>query len=75
MSKKKEQPAPVGEAATVTHPSQLLLVESVAQRLALGVVTVKRMIRRGELPVIRLGHNTVRVRQADLDSFIESKKV
>ncbi len=59
---------------TARNPGQLLSVETVAQRLDLGVVTIRRMIKRGELPAVRLGQNTVRIKQDDLEAFLESRK-
>jgi DNA binding domain, excisionase family len=53
----------------------LISLEQAAQRLSMGVVTIKRMIRRGDLVGFKLGHNTIRVRLADLERWISSKQV
>jgi excisionase family DNA binding protein len=60
-----------GPALEVTQ--SLLTAEEVAKILRFGVVTVKRLTRRGELPVVRLGHNSPRYRRSDVEAFIQSK--
>lgn len=49
----------------------LLRLEQVASRLAVSPSTVRRLIRRGDLPVVRVGRQ-LRVRPADLADFIQS---
>ena len=56
------------------QPGQLLSIETVAQRLDIGAVTVRRMIKRGQLAAIRLGHNSVRIKETDLQMFLASRK-
>lgn len=51
---------------------QLLTSAETASRLGLGVSTVKRMIQRGELPVVRFG-TAVRVPDESLDAWIRSR--
>jgi len=58
-----------------TQPGQLLSVEAVAQKLDIGAVTVRRMIRRRELPAVRLSKNMVRIKQSDLEAYVNSKKI
>jgi excisionase family DNA binding protein len=52
-----------------------LTVEQVAGHLGVADETVRRWIRRGELPVLNVGGGRpdYRIRQADLDQFIESR--
>jgi len=57
-----------------TDPNQLVKAEEVAKRLDVGIITVKRLAKRGELPLVRLGHNTVRFRMADVEKYIEDHK-
>jgi excisionase family DNA binding protein len=71
MGTKKQQPASV--PVVVHEADQLLTLEEAARRLSLGRVTIRRMARRGELKIIRLGHNTLRVRESELDAYIASK--
>jgi len=54
--------------------SNLLTVPEVAERLRLGVVTIKRLIKRGELNAIKLGPNTVRVAESDLTAYLASRR-
>jgi len=58
-----------------TDPNQLVKTEEVAKRLDVGIITVKRLAKRGELPLIRLGHNTIRFRLADVEKYIDDHKV
>jgi|HubBroStandDraft_6_1064221.scaffolds.fasta_scaffold235166_2 excisionase family DNA binding protein len=58
-----------------TDSNQLVKAEEVAKRLDVGLVTVKRLAKRGELQAIRLGHNTVRFRLSDVEKYIEAHKV
>lgn len=50
---------------------RLLTQREVAERLRLTVEAVRRMRYRGVLPYVRLGTKTVRVRESDLEQFIE----
>ena len=58
-------------------PGRLLTVQEVADTLRFHVMSVYRMIRNEDLPVVRLsigkrkGNLPIRVRQADLDLIIE----
>lgn len=49
---------------------KLLTGNDVAQRLQISKVHAYRLMRRGEIPVIRFG-KVVRVRPQDLEKFIE----
>lgn len=51
----------------------LLTVEEVADILRLTIRTVQGYIRAGDIPSVRLGHRTVRVRQSDLDAYLASR--
>jgi excisionase family DNA binding protein len=51
---------------------EFFTVAEVAERLKMNEQTIRNWIDRGELPAIRLGARRVRVRQADLDRFIEA---
>lgn len=50
----------------------LLTIARTAEILAVAERTVRRLIGRGELPPIRLGR-LVRIREQDLDRFIEQR--
>lgn len=49
---------------------RLLTLEEVQQRLAVSRTTVYRLIRAGDLPTVKI-RDSRRVREQDLDSFIE----
>lgn len=51
----------------------LMTVREVADRLQLGVPTVREMIGRGEIPAAKIGKE-YRIERADLENFIESRK-
>jgi excisionase family DNA binding protein len=53
---------------------ELLTVEQVAAYLQLNRLTVYRYIREGRLPAVKLG-KAYRIRQADVEAFLESQKV
>lgn len=48
----------------------LLTVKAVAEILSLKEMTVYKMIWAGDLPAVRVGTRSVRVRRADLDTII-----
>ncbi|TFU14691.1 helix-turn-helix domain-containing protein [Thermus tengchongensis] len=50
-------------------PGELLTTEEVAKRLKISVFFVRRKIREGALPAIKLGKEW-RVREEDLDLFL-----
>ena len=52
----------------------LLTAAEVADQLRVSTMTVYRLIRRGELPAVRVGRN-YRVREADLEAFLDDQVV
>lgn len=52
----------------------LLTAGEVAERLRVSTMTIYRLIRRGELPAVRVGRN-YRVRTRDLDAFLDAQVV
>jgi excisionase family DNA binding protein len=52
----------------------LLTAAEVADRLRVSTMTVYRLIRRGELPAVRVGRN-YRVRSDDLERFLVDQVV
>jgi excisionase family DNA binding protein len=54
--------------------TRLLTVAEVANVMRVSRMTVYRLIRRAQLKAIRVGRN-YRVRQADLDEYLESQAV
>jgi excisionase family DNA binding protein len=53
---------------------RLLTAAEVADDLRVSTMTVYRLIRRGELPAVRVGRN-YRVRVADLETYLSSQTV
>lgn len=53
----------------------LLTVEQVAEKLQLHRDTVRRYIREGKLPSVRVSATVVRVKQSDLDKFIQERYI
>ena len=52
---------------------RLLTVEEVSDVTVMHPVTVYGLIRDGVIPAIRLGTRTIRVREADLEAYLESR--
>lgn len=50
---------------------ELLTVEEAADWLAISKPTMWRMIRRGEIPVVRIARRTIRLKLTDLENYIE----
>lgn len=53
---------------------QLLTAAEVADQLRVSTMTVYRLIRRGELPAVRVGRN-YRVRSTDLHDYLDAQVV
>lgn len=53
---------------------QLLTAAEVAGTLRVSTMTVYRLIRRGELPAVRVGRN-YRVRASDLEAYLDGQVV
>ena len=52
--------------------TRLLMISETAERLKVSTVTVRRLIRRGELPAVQLGGkgSAVRVAEAELNHWL-----
>ena len=50
---------------------QLLDVPNVAEYLTISAKTVYRLIQRKELPAVRIGRQSLRVRLSDVTGYIE----
>ena len=53
---------------------RLLTAGEVAEQLRVSTMTVYRLIRRGELPAVRVGRN-YRVRSEDLEEYLSQQVV
>jgi excisionase family DNA binding protein len=58
---------------TVTEEIMLTL-EDVAERLNVSVMTVRRMIDRGDLDAFKVG-SQLRVKESDLDAYLERQRI
>lgn len=53
--------------------SKLLRVPEVAERLGLKPATIRKMIYRRELPVVRPTRRAVRIREEDIEALIKQR--
>ena len=58
-----------GGKSTFTHTRPLLSVRETAERLNVSVATVRRYIRDGRLPAVRVG-GVVRIDPAELEVYV-----
>ena len=52
----------------------MLTIEEVADKLSISVMTVRRMVERGEMPAYRLG-GQFRFKESEVDSYVDSQRV
>ena len=50
-------------------------VEEVKDILKVSLETVRRYVRSGKLPAIKLGHKYIRIEKGDLDKFLKTLKI
>lgn len=53
----------------------LIGYDDVANILGIKVVTVKKWVKEGKLPHVKIGRKCTRFKKSDLDQFIESARV
>jgi excisionase family DNA binding protein len=53
---------------------RLLTAHEVADQLRVSTMTIYRLIRRGELPAVRVGRN-YRVRESELEAYLSAQVV
>lgn len=58
---------------TLAQPERLLRVREVAERLRWSEGHTRRVIASGELRHVRIGLKTIRVTEADLETFINRR--
>ena len=51
--------------------AELLTVDEAAEWLAISKPTLWRMIRRGEIPVVKIAQRTIRIKLTDIEDYIE----
>jgi excisionase family DNA binding protein len=54
---------------------EFLTVEQIANMLQIDAESVRRYVRSGKLPAIKLGGKYIRVRRQDLEAFLAKQKV
>jgi excisionase family DNA binding protein len=62
---------------TTTKPpseGRFLTVSEAAARLQVSVKTIRRLIDRGDLPALRIGH-LIRIPEESFESFLEARKI
>ena len=50
---------------------ELMTVEEAADWLVISKPTLWRMIRRGEIPVVKIAQRTIRIKLSDIENYIE----
>jgi len=50
--------------------NQLITLKEATALLGISMSTLWRIIQRGELPVVRVGRMSTRIKQSDLDAYI-----
>ena len=60
---------------TITHQRPYLRISEVALELGVSAETIRRMVKRGELPVTQFGGpgSTVRISRAALEEWLTSR--
>lgn len=51
-----------------------LTIKQAAERLQVSKKTIERRIKDGSIPIIRLGIHSIRIKETDLDAFIDRHK-
>lgn len=51
---------------------ELLTIEEAADWLAISKPTLWRMVRRGEIPVVKIARRNVRIKLSDIEDYIEA---
>lgn len=68
-----ESLAPVIGLLLAQSSEQLLTLRQAAEALSVDASYVGKLIKRGELPQVRVGRKCIRVRRSDLDVFIQRR--
>ena len=53
----------------------MLNVEEVAKRLSVSEMTIYRWISKGKLKAYKMGRNLMRIKEEDLERFLEGRKI
>lgn len=63
-----------GEARAGVNPGPLMTVAEVAAAMRVSTMTVYRLVKSGELPALRVGHN-YRIRGGDVERYLAGRAV
>jgi excisionase family DNA binding protein len=63
----------IDERGWLLMSDELLTIEQVADKLQLHPDTIRRYIRERKLPSVRISATVVRIKQSDLDKFIQDR--
>ena len=63
-----------GTGLVMTQTPILLTIRETAAILRVSMSTIDRMLRRGELPHVKMNHAT-RILRRDVDAYIESRRM
>lgn len=72
--KRQAKPTPFPKPATPALPGRLLRPDEVAARLTVSIITVRRLIKAGDLKAIKVG-KALRIRPDDLDDYLRRSVV
>ena len=68
--KKADESYPKPDALPPLDPGRSLRPQEAADRLTVSLSTIRRLIKDGRLPVVRVGH-ALRIRPQDLEEFLK----
>lgn len=57
----------------IENNSKYLSIPQAAEQLGIGVEIVRKLINKGDIPVIRWGYRTLRIDSSKLEEVIEAK--
>jgi len=72
-SREKTLPQVSPPLRSIPEPDKLLRASEIAKILQISKTLAYRMINQGVIPVVRVTERTVRVRQQDLEDFINKR--
>lgn len=57
----------------IENNTKYLSIPQAAEQLGIGVEIVRKLINKGDIPVIRWGYRTLRIDSSKLEEVIEAK--
>ena len=57
----------------IENNTKYLSIPQAAEQLGIGIEIVRNLINKGDIPVIRWGHRTLRIDSSKLEEVIEAK--